>query len=161
MSDGKITRNELHDSVNAELNKVGDLLNINTVDKTDIVSAINEVNTNFIADKTDYVKHPGYVITTGNANTYIATLNPAPTSYVEGMGIIIKINVDSAGSSTLNVNSLGAIPLKNPLGYDTTGLKANGIYTFRYNSTTGNFIMQGEGVDATDLITNVNNILNM
>jgi hypothetical protein len=105
----------------------------------------------------DYVKHPGFGSTTGTANTYSITLTPAPTSYLDGMAVSIKINVDSTGASTLNVNGLGAKGLKKANGTDITNLKANGVYTFRYNSSTGNFIVQGEGgagnAVASDLLT--------
>jgi hypothetical protein len=93
----------------------------------------------------DYVKHPGYGVATGSANAYAVTLNPAPTSYVEGMAISVKINVDNTGASTINVNGLGAKAIKKPNGNDVSAgnLKAGSIYTLRYNGT--NFILQGEG----------------
>ncbi|KIQ93892.1 hypothetical protein LH47_02042 [Anoxybacillus thermarum] len=93
----------------------------------------------------DYVKHPSYAVASGSANTYTVTLNPAPTSYVEGMAIAVKINVDNTGASTINVNGLGAKAIKKPNGNDVAAgnLKAGSIYTLRYNGT--NFILQGEG----------------
>lgn len=94
-----------------------------------------------------------YAVTTGSANTYLVS---SLTTYLDGTGITVKIHVDSTGASTLNGK-----PLKSANGTDITNLKANGIYTFRYNSSTGNFIMQGEGVDATSLITATNLILGM
>lgn len=101
----------------------------------------------FASHQADYVKHPGYATTTGTANTYAVTLIPAPTAYVDGMGIVAKINVASTGASTLNVNGLGAIPIKDSLGNAITagGLKANTPYTLRYEATSGNFIVQGKG----------------
>ena len=107
-------------------------------------------NTNNLADN---VKHPIYSVTTGSANAYVVA---ALTTYSDGTGITIKINVDSSGVSTLN-----GYGLKNSLGNDVTNLKSGGIYSFRYNATTSNFIIQSEGVDATSLITTTNNILNM
>jgi len=88
-----------------------------------------------------------YVVTTGSANTYIDTLNPAPTAYIDGMGIVVKINVASTGASTINVNSLGAKSIKDSLGNAITsgGLKANTPYTLRYESVSGSFILQGKG----------------
>jgi hypothetical protein len=102
-------------------------------------------STDFNAHKADYVKHPGYGVATGSANAYSVTLNPAPTSYVEGMAIAVKINVDNTGASTINVNGLGAKAIKKPNGNDVSAgnLKAGSIYTLRYNGT--NFILQGEG----------------
>jgi|GEM_PF-6598178 len=83
--------------------------------------------------------------TTGVANAYAVNLNPAPSSYFEGMAVSVTMNVDSTGPSTLNVNGLGPIPLKKDNGLDKTNFKKNGVYTFRYNSMTVNFILQGEG----------------
>lgn len=101
--------------------------------------------TTFESHLTDYVKHPGYATATGNANTYVVILSPAPTSYVDGMGIVVKINVASTGASTINVNNLGAINILDSLGNAITsgGLKANTPYTLRYNGTS--FIVQGKG----------------
>ncbi|OLN21910.1 hypothetical protein BTO30_12490 [Domibacillus antri] len=100
----------------------------------------------FNAHVADYVKHPGFGVTAGTtANTYELNLNPAPTAYVDGMSVSVAIHADSTGASTLNVNGLGAIPLKKANGNDVTNLKLNGVYTFRYIAATGNFILQGEG----------------
>ena len=95
----------------------------------------------------DYVKHPGYAAATGSANNYAVTLSPAPTAYVDGMAVAVKINVNNTGASTINVNGLGAKDIKKPNGNDVAAgnLKAGSIYTLRYNATTGNFILQGEG----------------
>lgn len=93
----------------------------------------------------DYSKYPSFGVATGTANTYSITLSPAPTAYSNGFGVTVVIPADSSGASTLNVNGLGAKTLKKANGNDVTNLKANGVYTFRYNSTTGNFILQGEG----------------
>jgi hypothetical protein len=142
----------------------GGLLQNDTVNSykltQDLRDKINKV-TGLETSLADYVKHPAFAVTTGSANTYIATLNPVPTAYVDGMGITVKINVDSTGTATLNINSLGAKGLKTSTGNDVTNLKTGGIYTFRYNETTGNFILQGEGVDVSSLITSTNNILGM
>lgn len=135
---GKITRKELSDELN------------------------NELDTHL----EDYVKHPGYGVATGSANAYSVTLNPAPTSYVEGMAIAVKINVNNTGASTINVNGLGAKAIKKSNGDDVSvgNLKAGSIYTMRYNGT--NFILQGEGSDFSDtdksnLINSINTIYDM
>lgn len=95
----------------------------------------------------DYVRQPAYAITSGAANTYAVTLTPAPTSYVDGMALAMKINTSSTGASTINVNGLGAKTIKDTNGNDITanGLKANMIYSIRYEGTSGNFILQGKG----------------
>lgn len=107
------------------------------------VALYDDVN----AHMADYVRQPGAGTTTGSANTYALSLNPTPTSYIDNMGIVLKINIDNTSTSTINVNNLGVKPLKNPDGsnLEAGDLKAGSIYTFRYNATTGNFILQGKG----------------
>jgi hypothetical protein len=90
-----------------------------------------------------------FAVATGTANTYAVTLSPIPTSYTDGMAVSVKINIDGNAASTINVNGLGAKGIKKSNGSDVTNLKANGIYTIRYNATTGNFILQGEGGGGT------------
>lgn len=93
----------------------------------------------------DYTRQAAYAVDTGTANTYVVTLNPAPTALIEGMCIAVKIKTTSTGASTLNVNGLGAKAILDSLGNAITsgGLKAGIPYTFRYNGT--NFIVQGKG----------------
>ncbi|MED1784227.1 hypothetical protein P4V43_20610 [Brevibacillus fortis] len=101
---------------------------------------------NFDNHVNDNKKHPLYGVTTGTANAYVISFSPQPSAYADGIEVVLKLHADSkAGASTINVNNLGAKPLKKANGNDATNLKANGIYTFRYNATTGNFILQGEG----------------
>ncbi|MFU0784320.1 hypothetical protein [Clostridium sp.] len=93
----------------------------------------------------DYIRSPGYAVDTGTANAYVVTLNPAPTAYVDGMAITVKIKTANTGASTLNVNSLGTKSILDSMGNALAAgkLKAGLPYTFRYNGT--NFILQGEG----------------
>lgn len=127
---------------------------------------VGEVSNELASHLADYVKHPAYAVTTGSANAYEVTLTPAPTAYEDGFGIVVAIHADSTGESTLNVNGLGAIPIKKSNGNDVTNLKINGIYTLRYRA--GNFILQGEGSDFSDtdksnliLINSINTIYDM
>lgn len=93
----------------------------------------------------DLIKHVSYVVATGSANAYAVTLSPAPSGYSDGLAVSVKINADSTGAATLNVNGLGARPLKQANGEDVTDLKRNGIYTFRYDSANTRFVLQGGG----------------
>jgi hypothetical protein len=165
---------------------LGVMSDLTTTDKSSLVNAINEVNAkpsyqkpangipktdldssvqtslskaDTAVQSSDYVSHSGYAVTTNSGNAYSITLTPAPTSYVDGMSIRIKVNADATGATTLNVNGLGAKSLLNSTGNNVSNLKANGIYTFVYNATTGNFILQGEGSDPSSLITAANGIL--
>lgn len=98
-------------------------------------------------DKTDYVRTGGYAVTTGTPTAYAITLNPAPIAYVDGMGVTIKPLLTNTGASTLNVNGLGAKPIKNSDGTELSAgdLVSYGMYSLRYNSTTGNFILVNKG----------------
>lgn len=54
-----------------------------------------------------------YVADTGSAaNTYVATLSPVLTSLVVGMPVRVLIAHSNTGTSTLNVNGLGAVAIK-------------------------------------------------
>lgn len=110
---------------------------------------VGSVETVVNAHLSDYVRQPGYGVAAGSANTYTLTLSPAPTSYIDGMGIVIKINVANTGASTINLNSLGAKAIVDSKGVALISgkLKLNGTYSLKYNSTSGNFILQGEGGD--------------
>lgn len=93
----------------------------------------------------DYIRSPGYGITTGSANTYTLILTPSLTSYTAGVCVAIKIHAANTGASTININGLGAKSIKDSKGNNLTSgkLVLNSIYTLRYDGT--NFILQGEG----------------
>ena len=122
-----------------------------------LLNLIN-ANTDLInAHKSDYVAQPANGGTTsGTATAYTCTSTPAPASLVEKIGVIITAHVDSGSNPTLNWNSKGAKPIKKPNG-NAAVLKSGGVYTLRYNATTENFILQGEGASgnaiASDLLS--------
>ncbi|MFU1798748.1 hypothetical protein ACM1RC_33310, partial [Paenibacillus azoreducens] len=90
----------------------------------------------------------GFGSTTNNGNNYSVNLNPAPKALVAGLRVIVMINATNTGSSTLNVNGLGAKVIKKSNGNDVVSenLKANGIYTLVYDGKSA-FILQGERGD--------------
>jgi len=105
----------------------------------------------------DYVKQPADGGTTGGtATAYTCSSNPAPTALVDKIGVVITVHTDSGSNPTLNWDNLGARPIKKPNG-NAAVLKAGGVYTLRYNATSGNFILQGEGASgnatASDLLS--------
>ncbi|OIB04836.1 hypothetical protein AK95_14565 [Paenibacillus sp. LC231] len=78
-----------------------------------------------------------------NGNTaYTATLSPALTTLKAFQRVVIKVNVASTGSPTLNVNGLGAKSVLKASG-SAASFKENGVYTLVYDGTA--FILQGEG----------------
>jgi hypothetical protein len=87
----------------------------------------------------DYTRNPVYVVDSGSANAYVVTLSPAPSAYVDGMIINIKIsNTSTSTAATINVNGLGT---KNIYASYGTGLRvgdlaANSIYTLVYYSSS-------------------------
>ncbi|OES45800.1 hypothetical protein [Domibacillus iocasae] len=119
------------------------------IDKRKMMKSLDNLDQEVTTHLADYVKHPGTATTINTGNEYAITLDPAPTAYTNRMGIVITVNADSTGAATLNVNGLGAKAIKKANGNDVTNLKANGIYTVRYNSAVnagaGAFILQGEG----------------
>ncbi|OES45219.1 hypothetical protein [Domibacillus iocasae] len=114
-----------------------------------VEDALAELKQDAATHSDDYVKHPGTATTINTGNEYAITLDPAPTTYTNNMGIVLTVNADSTGAVTLNVNGLGAKAIKKANGNDVTNLKANGVYTVRYNASAnagaGAFILQGEG----------------
>lgn len=75
-----------------------------------------------------------YGVDGGSANAYTITTTPAVTSYVEGLGVIVKITNANTGASTLNVSSLGTKNIKLTNGNDpdandlVSGMVARLIY---------------------------------
>ena len=105
----------------------------------------------------NYTLQVPYAQAAGSANVYTASLNPALTTYTEGVAIAVKINAANTGASTININGLGAKSIRDPRGNTLPAgkLTAGSIYTLRYNGT--NFILQGEGASgnaaASDLLS--------
>ena len=112
---------------------------------TDLQADVSTVQTDLATHESDYTVHIPYAAATGSANAYAVSLDPAPTAYVEGMALSVKINVDNTAAATLDVNGLGPKPIKKANGNDVAAgnLKSGSVYTLRYNGT--NFILQGEG----------------
>lgn len=106
---------------------------------------ISSVSSDLSSHLSDYVRQPGYAVTTGVANTYLAILNPAPAIFGEGLGIVLKIHAANTGPSTLNVNGIGAKPIIDSKGYQIqAGKLLHGrIYSLKYDGA--NFQLQGEG----------------
>lgn len=92
----------------------------------------------------DLVKHNNYGTATGT-NTLVVTLASAPATLTEGFTLRFKNTTANTGATTLNVNGLGAKPLRKNGGITLSAgnLKAGGVYTVCYDGAS--FILQGEG----------------
>ncbi len=75
----------------------------------------------------DMKSYFNYATTTGSANAYVVTLPYAPASYTTGMRIKFKASFSCTGSSTINVNSLGAKTVKKVLSGALTALSSGDI----------------------------------
>lgn len=93
----------------------------------------------------DYVRQPGYAVDTGTANHLIVTLSPAPSLYVDGMGVAVKVKYASSAASDINVNGLGVKAVYDAFGNAVTNFRANTTYSLKYESVSGTFIVQGKG----------------
>lgn len=78
-----------------------------------------------------------YAVDTGSANAYVASLSPAITSLTAGMRVFIKIAHANTGTSTLNLNSIGATTIKYTSGNNIAAndLLAGMIAIFAYDGT--------------------------
>ncbi|GED62715.1 hypothetical protein ACQKEY_19185 [Lysinibacillus fusiformis] len=92
----------------------------------------------------DLVKHNNYGIATGT-NTLVVTLTLAPTTLTEGFTLRFKNTIANTGATTLNVNGLGAKPLRKNGGIALSAgnLKAGGIYSVTYDGAS--FLLADEG----------------
>lgn len=52
-----------------------------------------------------------YGAASGTANALVATLDPAPTAYIDGMEFDLLISSANTGASTINLNGLGVVPI--------------------------------------------------
>ena len=79
-----------------------------------------------------------YGTTTGAANTYVLGLTPTLTTLSAGQVIIAKINATNTGASTLNIDSLGAVPIVKLYNQalEAGDLQANQIVEFVYDGTS-------------------------
>lgn len=123
------------------------------LDENTAANLLNLINVH----KADYVAQPANGGTTGGtATAYTCTSNPAPTTLIDKIGVVITAHTDSGTNPTLNWNTLGAKAIKKPNG-NAAVLKSGGVYTLRYNATSQNFILQGEGASgnatASDLLS--------
>lgn len=109
-----------------------------------------------------------YAASTTAANTYTATLSPAPTAYTTGMVVFIKFTNANTGAATINLNSLGAKSITDRsgnilgvgdiadgmlavLGYDGTNFQLLNSSGGQSPFTDSTAILKGS-VDATKLL---------
>ncbi|MGF7045674.1 hypothetical protein J2T13_000134 [Paenibacillus sp. DS2015] len=141
-----------------------DAVSSTSVTMAPTANALKTVNDSVVAHKADYIKHildgtshVYYADDTGTANAKVVVISAAVATLKKGLGISFTNNVLNTGAVTINVNGLGvkAVLKSNGLAMVSGNLKANSVYTLRYNGTS--FILQGEGGEygtaiATDVL---------
>lgn len=108
-------------------------------DMTATIAAISSSITTNVATLKTGIQNQSYtyILDTGAANVYVATLSPAVTSYVTGLTLTIKVANTNTGASTINVNGLGAKTIKTMKGLALVGkeLVAGTVVTMSYDGT--------------------------
>lgn len=96
-----------------------------------------------------------YILDTGAADAYVATLVPAATAYVAGMRISLKIANQNTGASTLNVNGIGAQAIKRVDGSAllATDLLAGQVADLRYDGTNFQLLNPGSLIGSFNAMT--------
>jgi len=96
-----------------------------------------------------------YFTSTNSGNDYSITTGRSLSAITAGMEFKVKINADSSGNATLNIDTNGASNILKASGANVDNLKQDGIYTFVSDGT--NFTLQGEGASgdaiASDLLS--------
>lgn len=92
-------------------------------------------------------KYMKSVTDTGVANAYSATV-PNVTEYFDGLMVTLKIANSNTGSSTLNINDLGAKPIKKEKDVDLAAndIKAGQYVTFVYDGTNFQMVSAVNGL---------------
>jgi hypothetical protein len=95
-----------------------------------------------------------YAVATGTASAIVLTLTPALTVYTSGMPIYFKSAAANTGACTININGLGAKPIKNTSGLDPAAndIASGAIVEIVYNGT--NFVMTSSN-NATNHVSDV------
>lgn len=97
-----------------------------------------------------------YILDTGAADAYVATLVPAVTAYVAGQRLSLKIANTNTTTSTVNVNALGTKTIKRLDGTNVAAadLLSGMIADLRYDGT--NFLLLNPAKQVLGTATNNN-----
>lgn len=94
------------------------------------------------AVRRDWELTHGIGVTAGSGNAFTLTYTVSPGSYYTGMIVCFKANRANTGTSTLNINSLGAVTMLTNLGNAlvTGDILINGFYIVVYDGVNFRFI---------------------
>ncbi|WP_342550464.1 hypothetical protein MKX57_17375 [Lysinibacillus sp. FSL M8-0216] len=122
------------------IESIKDILDENVA--ANLAAKIAELEQGFANHIVD-VSHIKWIETVGGTANVLTATVPDITSYKNGLAVSFPATSNSTAAITLNINGLGAIPIKKANGTTFSNAKANGVYTVRYRA--GAFILQGEG----------------
>lgn len=167
-ADGAAARQQFMDLLNAVKDNMNNVLAQGS-DVTGLAGAGRTTETvkgnadSLNAHLADFVRNPAYGPTTGGTgtpNAYLFSSTPALPALVDGVSAYLDVNVANTGAATLNWDGKGAHAIVDGKGNALIGGKMplNGIVGVRYNASTGNFQLQGEGGEyGTALASDVRN----
>lgn len=131
---------------------------------TNVLKGDGSGNTTAAVSGTDYLApNADYVVGTGSANAYIATMIPALTALMDGVKIRFKSAATNTGASTLNVSGLGSKPILNYSGNALTGGEIINLgnievtYNASFNSGSGAWVLNQT---LTEVVPNATNAVN-
>ncbi len=86
--------------------------------------------------------------TSGSAGTYLLTLDPSPEDYTEGLVLQVRFHTVNTGAASLNVNGLGAIPIKKIVDGELVDTEADDlnvtpIYDLKYDGGSFQVVLPG------------------
>lgn len=85
-----------------------------------------------------------YAVAGGTASAITASLTPAPAALSDGMVVFLRLASALPGAATLNLNGLGAKPIRTPYLNNpaTNDALAGSVVSLIYNASSGFFIIQ-------------------
>jgi hypothetical protein len=102
-------------------------------------------DTVFLRISNDQSGIPRYAADAGGDDTYTPTLTPPLTAYTKGMSLVFIATTGSTGASTINIDTLGAVALKEEDGTTDATISANRPYLIVYDGTLFRKVGGGSG----------------
>lgn len=104
-----------------------------------------------------YSGNANYGAENGAANAYVLSVSAQVTSLVDGMAFAFRASNTNTGASTINVNSLGVLPIVRP---DRSALQANDILAGEicevvYDASASSFQLAHSLVNAGTQVINI------
>lgn len=98
---------------------------------------------------------------TGSVNAYVLTTAYAQASYTDGMAIVFRAATTNTGDSTININGIGVIGLKDYAGNALTAgaIIAGGFTAGRYDSINNIIRVTGAATITNNGTINITNVV--